>query len=43
MELFQIKLVVGFMVKNWNQLLPKFIFRHKHLEGNFYQGVRDIG
>jgi len=26
MELFQIKLVVELMVKNWNQLLSKFIF-----------------
>jgi len=34
MELFQIKLVVELMVKNWNQLLSKFIFLHKHLEGN---------
>ena len=26
--------MVELMVKNWNQLLSKFIFLHKHLQGN---------
>jgi hypothetical protein len=26
--------MVELMVQNWNQLLPKFIFLHKHLQGN---------
>jgi len=29
------------MVKNWNQLLSKFIFLHKHLEGNLWSSKWD--
>ena len=35
MELFQIKLVVELLVKNWNQLLSKFIFLIIKVRHNF--------
>jgi len=28
--------MVELMVQNWNQLLSKFIFLHKHLQGNLW-------